>query len=263
MDAPAASPLYALVFVVGPEALLPASATAEQLELLQRSGIGSAAALRIFRTPGGWEGSLDELVADGRADASGHDPFLSPPPAAAQSEEGGGRRRLICDALVPHFDPRSDWIGVYLVEGDPREAGPTEPLGHPLRALAIRSIRCLDRFALRDAENETCWFYPTEDGTYLGWENQRRVETLPGFLPERVLLEEPPTFERADLHVLWSLMADDLALTCVGFTLNGRRIDWPLRGSEAEPFATWTAFRVDSSAEASYGELANITVFQA
>ena len=68
MDAPAASPLYALVFVVGPEALLPASATAEQLELLQRSGIGSAAALRIFRTPGGWQGSLDDLVADGRAD---------------------------------------------------------------------------------------------------------------------------------------------------------------------------------------------------
>jgi len=229
---------------------------------LQRAGIGSAVALRIFRAPGDWQGSLDHLVADGQADASGHDPFQSPLGSAPQGEAAVGRRRLICDALVPHFEPRSHSIGVYLVEGEPRQDAPAEPLAHPLRALVIRSIRCLDRLPLRDAANETCWFYPTEDGTYLGWENQRRVETLPGFLPERALVEHPPSFERADLHVLWSLMADDLALTCVGFTLNGRRIDWPLRGSEPEPFATWTAFQVDSSAEASYGCLANITVFQ-
>ena len=249
---PSGTPLHALVFVVAPEPLLPESPSPGDLEQAQRSGIGSAVALRIFRTPVGWEGQLDELVSEGLADAAGLDPFGAP----------AGARRLICDAVVPHFDPRSLWIGVYRVEGEPAASPPGLAPTHPLRSLTVRSVQCLDRFALRDADNETCWFYPTEDGTYLGWENQRRVELLPGFLPERPVLEEPPSFQREDLHVLWSLMADDLALTCVGLTWRGRRLEWPVRGNDPEPFATWTSFRVDSSAEASYGELANITVFQ-
>lgn len=254
--------MHGLVLVVAPEPLLPESPSAEDLEQAQRSGIGSAVALRIFRTPEGWQGQLDELVSEGRADAAGLDPFARPPGAAEGGAMPQERRRLICDAVVPHFDPRSLWIGVYRVEGEPVASPPGLAPTHPLRALTVRSVQCLDRFALRDADNETCWFYPTEDGTYLGWENQRRVELLPGYLPERPVQEEPPSFQREDLHVLWSLMADDLALTCVGLTWRGRRIEWPVRGSDPEPFATWTSFRVDSSAEASYGELANITVFQ-
>lgn len=259
---------HALLFLVAPEPLLPEAPTAEELELAQLGGIGGAMALRMFRTPEGWEGQLDELVADGVANADGLDPFPPPPTARPSSDPPPApeRRRLICDAVVPHLDPHVHWIGVYAIEGDPRDPAPPAALlanNHPLRALAIRSVRCLDRFPLREADNETCWFYPTEDGTFLAWENQRRVQTLPGFLPERPVQAESVAFERSDLKVLWSLMADDLALTCVGLTCRGRRIEWPVAASQPEPFATWTAFQVDSSAESTYRELAAITVFQA
>lgn len=256
--------LSALLFVVAPESSLPsAPASIEELEAAQRSGIGSAMGLRMYRVPAGWSDSLDDLVSEGLADVSGADPFASFPPAdpAAPPE----RRRLICDAVVPHLEARSHWIGVYAVEGEPlagdRPAAAADA-AHPCRSLAIRSLRCLDRFALREADNETCWFYPTDDGTFLAWENQRRVRTRPGYLPERPTQSEAVSFQRSDLRVLWSLMADDLALTCVGLTCKGRRIEWPVIGSEAEPFATWTAFQVDSTAESSYSELAAITVFQ-
>jgi len=244
---------YALLFVIAPEASLPGEAASlDALAAAQRAGLRSALALRLFRAPERWPGCLDELVADGRADASGADPF---PPAAAPAQ--GERRRLVCDAVVPHLEPRGQWLGVYKLEGEPAPAGSS----HPLAVLPAASVRCLDRFPLREAENETCWFYPTEDGTFLGWENKRRIETLPGYLPERPLEESAPSYERSGVHVLWSLMADDLALTCVGLTYRGRRIEWTVQSSEPEPFATWTAFEVDSSAEATYREIASITVF--
>jgi hypothetical protein len=265
----------ALLFVVAPEASLPTEPTdLQQLEQAQRIGIRSALALRMFRAPAGWTGSLDDLVGDGRADGLGQDPFAAEPPATAEPPPAPERRRLICDAVIPQLEARSQWVGVYALTGvrlalasDTGAAGPgSAPAAvapfHPCRSLAVQGLRCLDRFPLREADNETCWFYPTDDDTYLAWENQRRVETLPGFLPERPLHTEPVAFQRADLHVLWSLMADDLALTCVGLTYRGRRIEWTVQASQPEPFATWTAFRVDSSAEATYNELAAITVFQ-
>ena len=56
-------------------------------------------------------------------------------------------------------------------------------------------------------------------------------------------------------------MADDEALTCVGLTYQGRRIEWPrLEGSPA-PSATWTSFEVDTMADPSYVERARISVF--
>ncbi len=267
-------PQEALLFVVAPEAALPIGPTdLATLEAAQRSGIGSAMAIRMFRAPATWQGSLDDLVAEGRADGRGLDPFATAadiqPPApvagAAEAPAGPERRRLICDAVVPHLEPRSHWVGVYALMGTasaepPASSRPTAR--HPAQALRVEAVRCLDRFPLREADNETCWFYPTDDGTFLAWENQRRVETLPGFLPERPLQSEPVSFQRSDLRVLWSLMADDLALTCVGLTYRGRRIEWPVQRSQSEPFATWTAFRIDSSAESSYAELAAITVFQ-
>jgi len=270
----------ALLFVVAPQASLPTDPSSlEELEQAQRVGIRSALALRMFRAPAGWTGSLDDLVADGRADGLGQDPFAAEPTPAQE------RRRLICDAVIPQLEARSQWVGVYGLTGvrHPDVAGspaagsatldtdqaviaaapaPGSAPNHPCRTLTVHSLRCLDRLPLRQADNETCWFYPTEDGTYLAWENQRRVETLPGYLPERPLQSEPVTFDPAHLHVLWSLMADDLALTCVGLTYRGRRIEWPVRASQSEPFATWTAFQVDSSAETTYNELAAITVFQ-
>jgi hypothetical protein len=251
---------HALVFVLAPESLLPADGAATRdLVEAQRFGLRSGVALRIFRAPGEWGGKLDDLVGEGKAAASGVDPFGNGSDQSPASAVGSGpaeRRRLICDALVPHFEPRSHWLGVYQLSGTS-----SAKADHPLENLPEGTVRCLDRFPLRDAENETCWFYPTEDGRYLGWENQGRIETLPGFLPERPFQEDAIAYERSAVHVLWSLMADDLALTCVGLTFRGRRIEWPVIRSQPEPFATWTGFQVDTSAESTYQENASITVF--
>jgi hypothetical protein len=251
---------HALVFVLAAESLLPGDgAAARDLVEVQRFGLRSGVAMRIFRAPGQWQGQLDDLVGEGKASAAGLDPFshvaeagTPPPPGSAPGE----RRRLLCDALVPHFEPRAQWLGVYQLSGATYTA-----TDHPLENPQEATLRCLDRFPLRDAENETCWFYPTEDGRYLGWENQRRIETLPGFLPEKPYQDEAIDYQRSAVHVLWSLMADDLALTCVGLTFRGRRIEWPVINSQPEPFATWTGFLVDSGAESTYQENASITVF--
>ena len=253
---------HALVFVVAPESALPSDgASLVALESAQRLGLGNGMALRILRTPNDWEGELEDLVSHGLAEASGLDPFR-PKQEPAQPPPSGERRRLLCDAVVPHLEPRSQWLGVYVLNGELSGEPITANPSHPCRRLELASIQCLDRFPLRDAENETCWFYPTEDGTYLGWENQRRIETLPGFLPERPYEPDAPSYERKAVHVLWSLMADDLALTCVGITFRGRRIEWPIVATDPEPFATWTSFRVDTSAENSYQENSSITVFR-
>ena len=251
---------HALVFVLAPESLLPADGVpARDLVEAQRFGLRSGVALRIFRAPGEWEGQLDDLVGEGKAVAAGLDPFAGGADPGAPAPTGsapGVRRRLLCDALVPHFEPRSHWLGVYQLSGASPATG-----DHPLDNLPEGTVRCLDRFPLRDAENETCWFYPTEDGRYLGWENQGRIETLPGFLPERPFQDDAIDYERGAVHVLWSLMADDLALTCVGLTFRGRRIEWPVIRTQPEPFATWTCFQVDSGAESTYQENASITLF--
>jgi hypothetical protein len=121
----------------------------------------------------------------------------------------------------------------------------------------------LDRYALLEAANETCWFYPTENGRYLSWENRRRIQTLPGYLPDRSPQPTPFPYSHGDVHVLWSLMADDLALTSVGLTYRRHRIEWPLVSEKEETLSTWTEFQVDSMAESSYQELNSATVFPA
>jgi hypothetical protein len=256
---------YTIVFVLASEEQGLPGDTPEwrELQSAQRQGIRSGVALRIFRVPSGWQGDLEDLVGGGRAHAEGTDPYLG---------SGGARSERICDAVVPHLEPRSLWLGVYELAGSPvptpgeppaPEDAPTESSAwhHPGLRMAITSSRCLDRFPLREAENETCWFYPTDNGTYLCWENQRRLETLPGFLPDHPMTVEPTAYARGNVHVLWSLMADDQALTCVGLTYAGRRIEWTTVAAVPEPFATWTSFEVDTMADASYREISSITVF--
>jgi len=106
-------------------------------------------------------------------------------------------------------------------------------------------------------------FYPTDNGRYLAWENRRTLQTQPGHLPDRPPQPEPLPYERGDVHVLWALMADDLALTCVGLTYRRQRIEWPAVSEVRETLSTWTEFEVDSMAESSYRELNSTTVFLA
>jgi hypothetical protein len=256
--------VHALVFVLAPEASLPGDdSTWADLLQSQRQGVGSGVALRMFRVPPEEGPGLDALVSSGLADAVGSDPFAKAevtPGEGADPSPAGERssvRRLFCDAVVPHVDPRSLWLGAYELQGEELPG----MSGHPADRLRIERIRCLDRFPLKEADNETCWFYPTDNGDYLCWENQRRLELMPGYPAESRVQEEPVRYRRSDLRVLWSLMADDQALTCVGLTYQRRRIEWPVVCCQPEPFATWTSFRVDSMAEETYRELANITVF--
>ena len=196
--------------------------------------------LRLFRMPDQWQGSLDELVASGCATIAGEDPLGSAPE----------RRSLICDAVVTQFDVPSLWIGVYAVRG-PADGS----------WLQVQEVELLDRFPLAEAANETCWFYPTDNGSYLCWENQTGLTLAPGWLPEQGGQEFPVPYDRGEVHVLWSLMADDQALTCVGLTYQRRRIEWPLTQRTPEPSATWTSFEVDTMADPSYLERARISVF--
>ncbi|MEA5417029.1 hypothetical protein [Synechococcus sp. BA-132 BA5] len=255
---------HALVFVLAPEGALPADGVAwADLLAAQRLGIGSGVALRMFRAAAPSDQSLDDLVASGQATVSGADPFeplrRSPCPedSSAPSRQTDSPRRLICDALVPHLEPRFLWLGAYELSG-PELQGRT---GHPADCLAVESIRCLDQFSLKEADNETCWFYPTENGDYLCWENRRSLELSPGYPADPCIQQDRIPYERRDLRLLWSLMADDQALTCVGLTYQRRRIEWPVTASDPEPFATWTSFRVDSMADDNYREISSITVF--
>lgn len=213
----------------------------------QRMGLRSGTRLRLFRRPGGEGGSADSLVPAGALKASGECPSTSHGPA-----------RVICDALVPLIDPRSLWLGVYELRGLPdetadREAGP---------GFRVEAVTCLDCYPLQDAANETCWFYPTDNGHYLAWENRRQIQTLPGHLPDRPPQTTPFPYAHGDVHLLWSLMADDHALTCVGLTWRRQRIEWPVLGELAEALATWTEFRIDAMAESSYQELNSTTLFE-
>jgi hypothetical protein len=219
----------ALAFLLAREADLPvAVCDGPTLTEVQRRSVSSGTALRLFRVPPEAPIPLETLPLDGHlaGERSGE------PEACA----------LICDAVVPHLDVKSLWLGVYARgEGD--------------------VWREIDRFPLREAENETCWFYPTEDGHYLSWECQRSLDLAPGRLVEAASFSSPEDYQRADVHVLWSLMADDEALTCVGLTYRRRRIDWAVNASRSEPCATWAAFRVDAMADPPFQALASTTVF--
>ncbi len=207
----------------------------------QRQALGEGLALRIFRCPGDWEGSLDDLVASGQAAVDRADPF-------------GGGGQLICDAVIPCFDPTRLWLTVFAAES-----------GTDLSGTAFTR---LDSFPLRDATNDTCWFYPTEDGDYLACETRSPMRWGPGQMPpETAPGTSPPApgakpaYDRGEIRLLWSLMADDPRLSCVGLTFRGRRIDFPIAERQPGRATGWTSFRVESTAETSFQRLSTITTF--
>lgn len=138
----------------------------------------------------------------------------------------GGQFNRVCDAITPRFEPERFWLGVY-----------HQSQNH---------WQQLDRFALSDARNESCWFYPTHDGHYLSWQRDLQVAMGPGTVvdPPAGL---PASYNREDIALLWSLLADDSELTCVGLTYAGRRIDWPLLQRRWADTAIWSDFSVESS----------------
>jgi hypothetical protein len=221
--------LHAPLFVLAPSGELPLEPAGwEQLAALQGESIRQAERVRLFSVPGEWSGSLQELIHSGIA-----------------------AERPFCDALVPALDADSLSLGVYEVRGSPRAGGSDEPAA----SIQVDAIRCLDQVPLREVQNEACWFYPTEDGAYLSWTGRRRVRLRPGYLPDRPPTTAPLAYHRSRLRLLWSLMADDEEMTCVGLTYSRRRIDWPVAGEEPDPVGHWAWFTVDSAAERPYREV--------
>jgi hypothetical protein len=238
---------HALAFVVCREpSLLKEASNWQDLVEAQRQGLRSGTQLRLFRLPEVLADEPEDLIPPGTLSAAGDQPVLR-----------AGAAQVICDALVPLIEPRRLWLGVYQLSGQEQKP----PAGVPGPRLLVEAIDCLDCYPLQEAANETCWFYPTENGRYLAWENRKRIQTLPGHLPDRPPQPNPLPYHHGDVHVLWSLMADDHALTCVGLTYRRQRIEWPLLAQVPEELATWTDFQVDSMAESSYQELNSTTVF--
>lgn len=240
--------LHSLAFVLCKDpALLKGAEDWPTLLEAQRKGLRSGTQLRLFRLPEGAGDDGQDLVTSAVLKASGDRPVLRE-----------GVAQVLCDALVPVIDPRSLWLGVYELSGSEAGEASARPPGP---GLVVNSVRCLDCYPLQEAANETCWFYPTDNGHYLAWENRRRIHTLPGHLPDRPPQTGPLPYARGDVHLLWSLMADDHALTCVGLTCRRQRIEWPMVTAAPEELATWTAFQVDCQAESSYQELHSTTLF--
>lgn len=265
---------HALCFVLhcGPTAAFSGPPQWSELLAQQHEAITEAQSLRIFRCPPGWDGSLDELVSAGRANAAGDDPFETLPPAPAEAlpaspaapspaeaaastpaapAESSPAWRLLCNATIPRFTAERLWLSVYDLESE--DASPqAEP----------RQLRLLDSFPLAAAANETCWFFPTDDGRYLSCATNEQVRCLPGFTPEQRFSDTPFAYDRAGIKVLWSLMADEESLRCVGLTYERRRVDFPLIERQRSVDTTWLAFQVDSQAEQPLQVSSTITTYQ-
>ena len=135
-----------LIFVVAPALKLPDATTShEVLQQAQAGGPSTGFALRIFNR-GSEHPDLGLLPVDGRL--------------TGEQRHSIDGTQLLCDALVVRIEPRHHWLGVYQVD-------PEEPT----------YLRCLDRVALSELSNATCWFYPTHDGTFLSWERGLRLTT--------------------------------------------------------------------------------------
>jgi hypothetical protein len=214
MDAP-------FQFVLAPAEALPATdCSPEAIDAAQRLGLQKGSALRLFSLSGQRPWDLQDLPLDGSL--------------TGESRRSADGCQRICDAVIPQIDPDQLWLGVY------RSTGPGDA-----------RVLCVDRFPLSRARNETCWFYPTHDGTFLSWTRALTLVLSPGTIADgrSDLLHAP--YDRDQIRLLWSLLADDDHLTCVGLTYGGQRIDWAVLEASPEPQAVWSRFVVDSSAEVS------------
>ena len=214
---PAAAMGPALLFVITSESALPDHpCSLEELRDAQQLGPHSGFALRLFSFGPQAMEELSTFPLDGRLTGAGK-----------RMPDGP---QLICDALLPRYEPERHWLGVYAAD-----------------SVDASTFTCLDRFALKDANNETCWFYPTHDGTFLSWERDLQLALQPGSVvdPSLELLSAP--YERGRISLLWSLLKDDDSLTSVGITYGGQRLEWQPQILKAEPQAAWSCFQVDSS----------------
>jgi len=228
------------------------------LVLRQEASLRSAFSLTIYRCPDRWAGSLQDLLDGDALNDSGQDPFdlliESQQPASDQPDKdpsesdqpaGTRHRRLVCKALIPVFDPANQWLEVYELEAPHSPDSPA---------------RRLDSLPLQEATNETCWFYPTEDGRYLSWESQQAISCHPGHVYEQLPDGQNHGYDRAGLRILWSLMADQSSLTCVGLTYQRKRIDFPLLASSPGTTTTWTSFLVDSMSDSPLQKQASLVI---
>jgi len=205
-----------LLFVLASESALPDGlCSLDGLCAAQQKGPGEGFALRLFTSAGSAAEDLAKLPLDGRLTGDGR-----------RMPDG---QQLLCDAVLPRYEPECNWLGVYAMDlGD------------------TGTYVCLDRFPLKDATNETCWFYPTHDGTYLSWERTLRIALQPGAVvdPSPELLAAP--YDRDRISLLWSLLKDDECLTSVGLTYGGQRLEWGIQTVEVDTRATWSYFSVNS-----------------
>lgn len=209
-----------LIFVVAPATQLPETTTClADLQVAQAAGPTTGFALRIF-SRGAEHPDLELLPVDGRL--------------TGEHRRSSDGTQLLCDALVVRIEPQHHWLGVYRGEAEDST-----------------SLECLDRVALSELSNSTCWFYPTHDGTFLSWERGFQLSLQPGSIASGADVLSSAPYERSSISVLWSLLGDDASLTCVGLTYGGHRLDWPLRSLSPEPMATWGRFRIDSQADQS------------
>ena len=221
-----------LIFVVAPATQLPEATTSlEDLQLAQASGPSTGFSLRIFNR-GAVHPDLGGLSVDGRL--------------TGEQRRSSDGTQLLCDALILRIEPQHHWLGVY--QGEPED--PT-------------SLQCLDRVALSELSNATCWFYPTHDGTFLSWERGLGLSLRPGSIVDCPDDLNQERYDRSRISVLWSLLGDNANLTCVGLTYAGQRLDWPLRSRRFEPLATWGRFRIDCQADTSLVVEDCVTVFPA
>lgn len=221
-----------LIFVVAPALQLPDATTShEVLQQAQAAGPSTGFALRIFNR-GAEHPDLGLLPLDGRL--------------TGEQRRSSDGTQLLCAALVVRIEPRHHWLGVY--QGDPED--PT-------------CLRCLDRVALSELSNATCWFYPTHDGTFLSWERGLHLTLKPGSIVDCSEELSSAPYDRSLISVLWSLLGDDASLTCVGLTYGGQRLVLPTEALSSDQMATWGRFRVDNQAEHSLVVEDCLTVFPA
>lgn len=217
--------------MLAPAGALPKGDTSlEALTQAQASGPGSGFALRIF-SGGTTISPLGLLPGDGRL--------------TGDQRRNSDGNQLLCDALVVGIDPEQHWLGVYGSSAD-----------NPER------LHCLDQVALSELSNASCWFYPTHDGHYLSWERGLQLSLQPGTIAPGAKGFSLLPYARTRLTVLWSLLADNTTLTCVGLTYGGQRLDWPLLTQIPAPFATWSHVRIDTAADPSLvvGESCRVAV---